>query len=356
MLKYRIPRKSGIVFFNGFSSNNNDFEPLMPYFKKCKNTLIISLPGDSNNVLNRDFIKYDEWITLHAEAIRELAKKVKHLFIIGYSVGAVPASYFADKFNPEKLILISPVFSYQKFDDAATSMVRMARNTVIGRGKTDPLNSIKSFKYIGTFFKNPIKNFGYLFKVKVGPLMNPSNILLFPIVELFEDELSAIDNAGGKVVNMIANRKYQEYDFGDDDVLFADSKKEKLVEMVKDDKTKTKSSAFFDSMFKNVVKMLPPEYQNLSSESVYNVMKLLAYCDKYTTTIHSLCLIMSGYDDNTKARNDLSKLLSKIDKGKTKMLSYPTQDHELFASEYYYDVTIDIIKFICETDSKPLEL
>ncbi len=338
MAKFHLARKIGVVLINGFSASYNDYEPLMPYLKKSKNVLIISLPGDPNDVAANDYIPYQEWLKVHGESIEQLKKKVKELYIVGFSVGAVPACYFAQLYKAQRLILISPVFNYDTFDDAATTAVRVVRSmAIIGKGKADPINSVKSILNLGKFFKEPKKNLGTLFKVRIGPLTNPANILLFPIITLFDDELDAIDEAGGKLVKKFAQRKYADFDYSDDDVDFSKARIEKK---------QPKLVKGFDNFFHSLKRVLPAEFVNLTSESVYNMLKLLAYCDHNTNQIDSDTKILIGYQDATMVNSDLKKVMDKMTSNCKKVVGYPTQEHSLFASSYYQEVSEDVIDFL----------
>lgn len=341
MNKFHLPRNIGIVLINGFSAAFNDYEPLMPYLGKSKNVMIISLPGDPSEIDAKDFIPYQEWLAVHEAAIDNLKKRVKELYIVGFSVGAVPACYFAQRFSCQRLILISPVFNYDTFDDSATSVVRIVRSmALVGPGKADPINSVKSIWNLRKFFEEPKKNFGELFKVRVGPLMNPSNILLFPIITLFDDELAAIDKAGGKIVKKIAQRNYADFDYNDSDLEFG------RYETPRVEKVKNKFAKKFDDFFTNLKKVIPADFVNLTSEGVYNMLKLLAYCDHYTDSIGADTKILIGFQDATMVNSDLKKVMDKITSTYKKVVGFPTDEHSLFASPYFHEVAEDVIDFI----------
>ncbi len=347
MAKLKISKKDAVIMINGYSSENNDFATLMPSFKRNKNVLIISLPGDVGTSED-DFIKYDEWIKMHSDAIQDLKAKTQRLLIIGFSIGAVPALYFASKFNADRTALISPVLNYDTFDNSATAMVRMARSTVISKGKNDPINSLKTLKYVGTFIKNPKKNWAQLFRVRLGPLMNPANVLLLPIVTLFEEELNQVDAVGGKIVDKLTNKKYnRDFDFESEEDIFNQKKSEKPV---KPSELDTKKN-MFSSLFKQVRKTLPPEFANISSANVYNMMKLLAYCNKFTKEFSGKLMIQKGfYDENVTAKS-VENVLARSTHVDKKVVEYSTNQHCLFAATQYGTVASDLLAFLYEKDS-----
>lgn len=348
MARLRIKKSDAVVLINGYSSQNNDFETLMPTLRFNRNVLIISLPGDLGEAED-DFLKFDEWIKIHSDAIESLKKKTKRLLVVGFSIGSVPALYFASKFNADKVALISPVLNYETFDNSTTALVRMARSTIISKGKNDPINSIKSLRFIGTFIKNPKKNWAQLFRVRLGPLMNPSNVLLLPIVTLFEEELDKVDSVGSKIVNHFTKRKYnRDFDFETEEDIFNKSESKKEVKAT----TETEKKNLFTSVFKQVRKNLPPEFANISSANVYNMMKLLAYCDKFTKEVKGRITVYRGLDDITVSDSSIKAVLSKGTHFSNRVISYNTDMHYLFASEHYGFVASDLLGFLFEKDTK----
>ena len=347
MARLRISNKEAVVLINGYSSENNDFATLMPSFRRNKNLLILSLPGDLG-AAEDDFIKYDEWVNMHSAAIESLKQKTKRLLIVGFSIGAIPALYFASKFQADRTALISPVLNYDTFDNSATAMVRMARSTIISKGKNDPINSIKTLKYVGTFIKNPKKNWAQLFRVRLGPLMNPANVLLLPIVTLFEDELNKIDTIGGKVVDKLTNKKYgRDFDFESEEEIFKQKKDGKKSPA--SDEIEGKKS-MFASVFKQVRKNLPPEFANISSANVYNMMRLLAYCNKYTSVYSGKIAVFTGLFDDSVSSQSILNVLSKSSHEEKKVIQYNTNQHYLFASNQYGQVAADLLAFLYEKD------
>lgn len=346
MARLRISKTDAVVLINGYSLENNDFETLMPSFKRNKNVLIISLPGDLGHAEN-DFMKYDEWIKLHSDAIEQLKTRTKRLLVVGFSIGAVPALYFASKHKADRTALISPVLNYDTFDNSATAMVRIARSTIISKGKTDPVNSIKTLKYVGTFIKNPKKNWAQLFRVRIGPLMRPSNVLLLPIVTLFEDELNKIDAVGGRLVDRFTKKKYyKDFEFESEEEIFNQKKKSK--EITAQDSESKKS--MFASIFKQVRKSLPPEFSNMSSANVYNMMRLLAYCNKFTNEYNGKMTIFRGFYDEDVTMQSVKNVLAKSLHEDNRIIAYNTNMHYLFASPQYGSLAADLLGFLCSKD------
>ena len=342
-----VPQDVGVVLINGFSSNNSDFETLMPFFSNHHNMMIISLPGDPSDISLKDYMPYKEWLAFYDKAIAQLKANSSRIVIVGFSIGAVPACYFADKHKADKLILLSPIFNYSTFDDAATSVVRMVRSSLISKEKNDPLNSVKSFKHLGNFLRNPKLNVKSLFQVRVGPLLRPSNILLLPIYTLFEDEIKSIDAFTVKIANKIANSRMSEFDFTEPDVVFANKDQTKDLAELNRDKLEQEKK-FVNTVFRQLKRILPEDFKNLTYDSVYNMMRLLAYCDRYTSMIQSRLLLLQGYLDKEIVSTSISKILEKFPLDNKKIVSYPTDEHNLFSSKYYQDVAEDIIDFIAK--------
>lgn len=346
MKKAKLNRKVGIVLINGFTPHPNDFEPLMPFLKNTKHVLALSLPGDPNDISSDTYVPFKEWLEVSLKAIQTLRESTDFLYLIAFSVGAVPALYFATKIPFDKVCFHSPALEYATFDESTTSLVRMVRSTVLSKGRSDPVHSVKTFRFIKDFIQAPGRNLGQLFRVRVGPFMNPSNILLFPIVTLFEEELSNIDEAGGKLVKKMAYKKYQDYDFQSDDLTFGEDNI--TFERSEEPKKVAKPLQLYRTLFNRVKRILPPEFTNLSSESVYNMMRLLAYCNKFSAKIDVPMRIFYGhFDPNVKAEA-IRLLLEQNQTLNAKVVTYPTNEHHLFSSPYYAEVTKDSIQFLLE--------
>jgi esterase/lipase len=351
MKKAKLGRKVGIVLINGFTPHPNDFEPLMPFFHKTKHVLALSLPGDPNDISSDTYVPFKEWLEVSLKAIQTLRESTEALYLMSFSIGAVPALYFASKIAFDKISFLSPALEYATFDESTTSLVRMVRSTVLSKGKSDPVNSVRTLRFLKDFAQAPGRNLGQLFRVRVGPFMNPSNILLFPIVTLFEEELSNIDEAGARLVKKIAYKKYQDYDFQSDDLTFGEDNI--TYERTEEIKKTAKPLQLYRSLFNRVKRILPPEFTNLSSESVYNMMRLLAYCNKFSTKIDVPMRIYYGHFDPNVKPEAIRLLLEQNPSTNAKIVTYPTNEHHLFSSPYYIEATKDSIQFLLEENEEP---
>lgn len=98
----------GCLCIHGFTGEAKEVEPLTNFLKKKKGWLVYSptLPGHgSREGLRKSNFK--QWLYAAEVAAQELLKRCDKLYIIGFSMGGMIASYVAAKYPIDKLILLS---------------------------------------------------------------------------------------------------------------------------------------------------------------------------------------------------------------------------------------------------------
>lgn len=103
----------GCLCLHGFTGEPWEVEPISTYFLEEKNWLVYTptLPGHGPNGNLKD-VTYQEWVFLAEVAIRELLKRCEKVYVIGFSMGGMLASYIAAKYPVAKLVLLSAAAYY----------------------------------------------------------------------------------------------------------------------------------------------------------------------------------------------------------------------------------------------------
>jgi len=101
-----------ILLLHGWLSDINDFEALIPILKKnYQHIEKLTYPGHGSEDDYNDFVA-DKTIDLVEEAFKRLESKYKIIDVIGFSMGGALASYFSNKYNFRKLVLLAPANKY----------------------------------------------------------------------------------------------------------------------------------------------------------------------------------------------------------------------------------------------------
>jgi esterase/lipase len=324
-------KRSSIILFNGFSSSTNDFVSLNPYLNHFNIVKLVHFPSDIDENGRKVDTRYDVWLDNTYKKLKEIKDESDFLVIVGFSSGSILACYFAELLKVDRLVLISPMFNYQDFTKGVEKTVSSIRTNIVNR--FNPIHTVKSFSNIGRFLKNPIKNWKYLAKVNLTPLTKPQTVLLFPLFSIFEEELGKVDHAIAKLSKWAVERR------NIDDVNFGESQE---PESVKEEKSNKK---LVSKISKQLNKIIPEEFKNLTSQNVVNILKLLAFCDKNFTKIECPTLIYLALHDEATKEIDISKLTERIKHPSCTIISYPIDDHNLFGSVKSKEVCENIIEF-----------
>lgn len=103
----------GCLCIHGFTGAPYEVEPLADYLKKNTNWLIETptLPGHGEQ-LQLEGITHQEWLAFAEDRLATLIDKCETVYIIGFSMGGLIASYLAAKYPIEKLVLLSAAAYY----------------------------------------------------------------------------------------------------------------------------------------------------------------------------------------------------------------------------------------------------
>lgn len=100
---------------HGYTGGRFELEPTFRYLKKRYDFEyeFPQYPGHGTK-LNLSYVTGDDWYREAEEAYLNLAARADKIFVIGFSMGGVFASFIAQKYQVDKLVLIAPAFDHTK--------------------------------------------------------------------------------------------------------------------------------------------------------------------------------------------------------------------------------------------------
>lgn len=130
----------GCLLIHGFTGSPFEVEPLAQSLKERTDWKIVvpTLPGHGNE-LNLKGIKHNEWIGHAENELRALLKECDTVYVVGFSMGGLIASYLASKYPVEKLVLLSAAAYYVNPKQLAFDIKEMMRDTLKGNLKENEL-------------------------------------------------------------------------------------------------------------------------------------------------------------------------------------------------------------------------
>ncbi|WP_064091620.1 alpha/beta hydrolase [Rossellomorea aquimaris] len=106
----------GCLLIHGFTGGPYEVEPLADYLEERTDWDIVvpTLPGHGKN-LELKGIKHIEWLEHAENELKTLLDRCDQVYVIGFSMGGLIASYLSVKYNVEKLVLLSAAAYYVNF-------------------------------------------------------------------------------------------------------------------------------------------------------------------------------------------------------------------------------------------------
>jgi len=106
----------GCLLIHGYTGGPYEVEPLADYLKENTDWLIHvpTLPGHGRK-LHLENVSYENWILTAEESFSQLKKECKHIYVVGFSMGGMIASYLAAQYDIDKLVLLSTAGKYLCF-------------------------------------------------------------------------------------------------------------------------------------------------------------------------------------------------------------------------------------------------
>lgn len=130
----------GCLCIHGFTGNPSEVEPLVNHIKKHTDWRIAvpTLPGHGESLALKG-VRYNEWIE-HAEAeLEELLRTCDTVYVVGFSMGGLIASYLAVHYSIDKLILLSAAAYYVNPKQLVVDIKEMIRDSFKGQLRENEL-------------------------------------------------------------------------------------------------------------------------------------------------------------------------------------------------------------------------
>ncbi|PYZ92872.1 carboxylesterase [Salipaludibacillus keqinensis] len=103
----------GCLIIHGFSGTPQEVEDIEVHLKK-KNWLVYcpELPGHDGTKEGLKAVTYKHWVYKAKVALEELMERCEKVYLIGFSMGGMIASFLASQYPVEKLVLLSSAAYY----------------------------------------------------------------------------------------------------------------------------------------------------------------------------------------------------------------------------------------------------
>lgn len=107
--------KVGVLFLHGYTGGRYELEPTFRYLKKRYDFEyeFPQYPGHGTT-LDLSSAGGDDWYSEAEKAYFNLAARVDKIYVVGFSMGGVFASFIAQNYQVDKLVLIAPAFDHTK--------------------------------------------------------------------------------------------------------------------------------------------------------------------------------------------------------------------------------------------------
>ncbi|WP_328040714.1 alpha/beta hydrolase [Niallia taxi] len=138
---------------HGFTGAPNEVEPLAEYLLEHTDweCAMPVLPGHGE-LLQLKGVSFNEWIHCAERALEELLERHEEVYVVGFSMGGMIASYLAARYPVKKLVLLSAAAFYINPKQLRADIINMCRDL-----------------YNGKLFENELFN-RYSYKIKTTPL------------------------------------------------------------------------------------------------------------------------------------------------------------------------------------------
>lgn len=124
----------GCLCIHGFTGSPYEVEPIVKYLKENTNWNIVSptLPGHGEEE-TLEKISFMQWISFVETSIEELTKECETIYVIGFSMGGLLASYLTTKYPVQKLVLLSAAAQYINIKQLAADICDIIKDGLRGQ-------------------------------------------------------------------------------------------------------------------------------------------------------------------------------------------------------------------------------
>lgn len=137
----------GCLCIHGFTGGLYEIDPLVSFLKEQTNWIVKSplLPGHGVHLTLED-VSYTDWIETAEQAFLELQDQAETIYIIGFSMGGMIASYLASKYDVAKLVLLSPSRRYINLAQMGLDVGEIIRDRLAGHLQQNIIYQIHQHK------------------------------------------------------------------------------------------------------------------------------------------------------------------------------------------------------------------
>ncbi|WP_338450784.1 alpha/beta fold hydrolase [Niallia oryzisoli] len=124
----------GCLCIHGFTGAPSEVEPLVHFLKKQTDwkLAVPTLPGHGDT-LNLKGIQYNQWIKHAEQELEKLLHSCEKVYVVGFSMGGMIASYLAVHFPVEKLVLLSAAAYYVNPKQLTIDIAAMMKDLYQGK-------------------------------------------------------------------------------------------------------------------------------------------------------------------------------------------------------------------------------
>jgi carboxylesterase len=141
----------GCLCIHGFTGSPYEVAPLVAFLEKKTDWLlrVPTLPGHGD-ILQLKGVSYKEWLEHAERELKSLLEICETVYIIGFSMGGIIASYLVTKYSINKLVLLSAAAYYINLKQLAEDMKEMFRDSLKGNLASNELFQRYKKKITGT--------------------------------------------------------------------------------------------------------------------------------------------------------------------------------------------------------------
>jgi carboxylesterase len=124
----------GCLCIHGFTGSPYEVEPLVEFLKERTDwkLSVPTLPGHGET-LSLKGIRYQQWIEYAETELKILLQKCDTVYIIGFSMGGLIASFLASKYPVDKLVLLSAAAYYLNPKQLASDIKIIFQDSLQGK-------------------------------------------------------------------------------------------------------------------------------------------------------------------------------------------------------------------------------
>lgn len=105
----------GCLVIHGYTGGPYEVDPLVSFLRENTgwHVEVPTLPGHGRNLnLTLENISHKRWIHVAEQTLKNMLQRYDSIYLIGFSMGGMIASYLAANYNVEKLVLLAPSGKY----------------------------------------------------------------------------------------------------------------------------------------------------------------------------------------------------------------------------------------------------